>query len=120
MAGAANLLCSPVRFPFMPAEETDRPAQLGMEVGISPTRGQVVARFIICSSGSDQEAAWCQKKFVVYRSALVCLYELAITQAVGLNRCWQAGTTLRGDSLHGLIRAGRFAFFQLIHDQPSE
>ncbi len=45
-----------------------------MEVGISPTRGQVVARFIICSSGSDQKVCLVPKKFVVYRSALfVCM-----------------------------------------------
>jgi hypothetical protein len=47
-----------------------------------------------------------KKKFAVHRSALVCLDELATTQAVGVHRCWQAGTTWRGDSLHGLIRAG--------------
>ena len=56
-----------------------------------------------------------KNKFVVHRCALVCLFELAITQAVGVHRCWQAGTTWRGDSLHGLIRAG----FPLSSPSPS-
>lgn len=39
------------------------------------------------------------------------LLELAATQAVVMHRCRQAGIIWRGDSLHGLLRAGPVHFF---------
>jgi hypothetical protein len=41
---------------------------------------------------------------------LFCLFEPVITQAVDVRRYRQAGTTRRGDSLHGLFRAGFVRF----------
>jgi hypothetical protein len=45
-----------------------------------------------------------------YSVCLFCLFEPVVTQAVDVRRYRQAGTTQRGDSLHGLFRAGFVRF----------